>query len=183
MDSMLAAQLSPVSLVVSPPASGSVVQASVPTTCASTNMKSQPASVSNDVWNLSRAAVAAVRSTVLVSRLYDTSACPLHRYQSPSYGSYGAAPGSCQSIGAFELPNCGYLSFGRKLEVARNEAVWPAPGVAVKPVKAPSVPVSGSGVPAGPVPPSLMYEYAPSQYCWKSLPSGRQVGSFAARHS
>src|SRR5918997_1696807 len=143
--------------------------------------------MSYDVRNFSRELVADDRSTVRVSRLYVASAWPLQRYQSPSYGSYGAAPGVSQSTGA-ALANCGNSSTGRKLEVDRNAAVWSwflaepsALSCAVKPSNRPAVPTSGYG-PSSPVPPSSTYVYAPSQYCWKSLNNGRQGGSSAFVH-
>ena len=67
--------------------------------------------------------VAPVRSTVRVSRLYDSSDCPLYRYHSPVRGSNGAPPGRAQPTGA-ELAKSGNSSGGRKLDVVRNDAVW-----------------------------------------------------------
>ena len=88
---------------------------------------------------------------MLVSRLYVASAWPLHRYQSPSYGSYGAAPGVSQSTGA-ALANCGNSSAGRKLDVDRNAPVWSwfsaEPGAfrtALNPSNRPALPTSGYG--------------------------------------
>ncbi|GAB3957726.1 hypothetical protein GCM10027614_73760 [Micromonospora vulcania] len=155
------AQLSPVTVPVLPLASGRVVQASLPTSCASTKRKSQFSSRSYEVKKRSSPLLAPVRSTVRVSRLYDSSACPLYRYHSPVRGSNGALPGRVQPTGA-ELANCGNSSGGRNVEVVRKDAVWSwfcaDPGALscpVNPVNPGPSPATGYGSPSGAVPPSL----------------------------
>ena len=82
-------------------ASGSVVHASlfgsVVTSRASTTTQSQFASMSPENLNWSCGAVAAVRSSVLPTRLYDSEFAPAARYCVPLNGSNGAAPGRSQS--------------------------------------------------------------------------------------
>src|SRR5690606_16703332 len=70
-------QLLPVSWLVWPFASGSVVQSSPPAVRASTMRKSQSASVSYDVQKVSSPLDRPVRSIVLVSRFQATSEMPL----------------------------------------------------------------------------------------------------------
>jgi hypothetical protein len=85
---LLARQLWPVLWLVFPFASGSVVQTSVPTWRASTNRKSQSASVLYDVQNV-RAPPPPGTVTVRDRLLNDTSAIWEYAYESPVCGSNG----------------------------------------------------------------------------------------------
>src|SRR4051794_21337408 len=96
----------------------SVVQSSWPTVWASTNMKSQSGSVSNEVQ---KSTVAPPAGTLIVclSRLKETSAICEYAYALPVCGSKG--PPGRSYLAATALVNCGYVDAGRIPLVEMNE--------------------------------------------------------------